>query len=275
MVPQGKLIAVGGAETKNVETPEKLEVLRQILYEMKGKETVIEIIPTASQIPTRIGKEYVAAFHHLGCKAARVMMIRNRQDVTRKEFLDRIKDADGIMLSGGDQTKLTAALLGSEMLDMLKHRYHNEPGFVIAGTSAGAMAQSGKMINGGTPIEAVKRGKAMMMDGLGLINNAIIDSHFINRGRFGRLMIAIAEYPELIGIGVSEDTGVIIREERYLEVIGSGQVVLIDGSEIQYNSLQKKNFDGLNIERMCFHMLSKGMQYDMVENKFVLSAVVA
>ncbi len=275
MVPKGKLIAVGGAETKSVETPEKLEVLKQILQEMKQKETVIEIIPTASQIPTRIGKEYVAAFHHLGCKAARVMMVRSKHDVNRREFLQRVREADGIMFSGGDQTKLTAAFLGSEMLDILKERYQKEKGFVIAGTSAGAMAQSGKMINGGTPIEAVKRGKAMMMEGLGFIDNAIIDSHFINRGRFGRLMVAIAEYPELTGIGVSEDTGVIIREERYLEVIGSGQVVLIEGSEIQYNSLLKKNFNGLNIERMFFHMLSKGMQYDMVENKFVLSAEVA
>ncbi|MFI5172815.1 MAG: cyanophycinase [Chitinophagales bacterium] len=270
MVPKGKLIAIGGAETKNAETPEKLEVLRQILHEMKNKETVIEIIPTASQIPTRIGKEYVEAFRHLGCKSANVMMIRGRNDVSRREFIQRIKDADGIMLSGGDQTKLTAALFGSEILEILKHRYLNEPEFVIAGTSAGAMAQSGKMINGGTPIEAVKRGKAMVMEGLGFINNAIIDSHFINRGRFGRLMLAVAEYPQLTGIGISEDTGVIITEERYLDVIGSSQVILIEGSEIGYNSLHEKNSASLNIERMCFHLLSRGMRYDMVENKFVV-----
>ena len=132
------------------------------------------------------------------------------------------------------------------------------------------MAQSEKMINGGTPSEAVKRGKAMMMSGLGFIDNAIIDSHFVNRGRFGRLMVAVAEHPELTGIGISEDTGVIIKEERHLEIIGSGEVVIIDGQELRYNSLDNKEYSGLNIEHMIFHLLSAGMFYDLKTRKLAL-----
>jgi cyanophycinase len=125
------------------------------------------------------------------------------------------------------------------------------------------------MINGGAPSEALIRGKALMIQGLGFISKAIIDSHFVNRGRFGRLMVAVAEHPEMTGIGISEDTGVIIREERYLEIIGNGLVVFMDGSELEYNSIKEGSGEMLNLERMIFHLLSKGMGYDMKEKKVV------
>jgi len=200
MAPRGKLIAIGGAENRNHFEKEKLDVLARILKEMQGGNTVIEIIPTASGIPTQVGREYDKAFHSLGCKDAAVMNIRRKKDAEKKDFLLRIKNCDGIMFSGGNQARLSEIFLGTEFLEILKHRYQTEPDFVIAGTSAGAMAQSGKMINGGAPTEALIRGKALMINGLGFINNAIIDSHFVNRGRFGRLMVAVAEHPEMIGI---------------------------------------------------------------------------
>ncbi len=274
MIPKGKLIAIGGAENRNHFEKDKLEVLGRLLKEMKGPDTVIEIIPTASGVPTQVGREYDKAFHSLGCKEATIMNIRKKKDAQKKEFIERIKACDGIMFSGGNQTRLSEIFLETEFLEILKHRYQTEPGFVIAGTSAGAMAQSGKMINGGAPSEALIRGKALMINGLGFINTAIIDSHFVNRGRFGRLMVAVAEHPEMIGIGIAEDTAVIITEERYLEIIGSGLVVIMDGTKLRYNSLSEGKGKMLNLENMIFNLFSRGMGYDMQERRTIGEAVV-
>jgi len=124
--PKGKLIAVGGAEHRDHIEQEKLEVLRRVLQEMKGKDTVLEIIPTASGIPKQIAKEYTDAFGTLGCKAARVMNIRRQKEAEKKEFLERIRTCDGIMFSGGNQTRLSEIFLGTEFLSILKERYHND-----------------------------------------------------------------------------------------------------------------------------------------------------
>jgi cyanophycinase len=274
MSSRGKLIAIGGAENRNHFEKEKLDVLARILKEMKGRNTVIEIIPTASGIPTQVGREYDKAFHSLGCKDAAVMNIRKKSDTEKKDFLLRIKNCDGIMLTGGNQTRLSEIFCGTEFLEILKHRYKTEPNFVIAGTSAGAMAQSGKMINGGAPTEALIRGKALMIEGLGFINNAIIDSHFVDRGRFGRLMVAVAEHPEMTGIGISEDTAVVITEERYLEIIGNGLVVIMDGTQLQHNSVKEGKGKMLNLENMIFNLFSKGMGYDMKTRKSVVAETV-
>lgn len=267
--PSGKLIAIGGAENRDPIEQEKLDVLKRILMEMKGGDTVLEIIPTASGIPKSIGRDYDRAFNSIGCKEARVMNIRKKKDTEKKEFLERIKSCHGVMFSGGDQTRLSDVFLDTEFLEILKFRYQHEKDFVIAGTSAGAMAQSECMINGGAPSDALMRGKALMIKGLGFISSAIIDSHFINRGRFGRLMVAVAEHPEMTGIGISEDTGVIIREGRFLEIIGNGLVVFMDGNELEFNSIREGKGEMLNLERMIFHLLSKGMGYDMLERKVV------
>ncbi len=268
-VLKGKLIAVGGAESRDHIEQEKLEVLGRILHEMRGKDTVLEIIPTASGIPKQIAREYTDAFGSLGCKAARVMNIRKRKDAEKKEFLERIRTCDGIMFSGGNQTRLSEIFLETEFLSILKERISTEPGFVIAGTSAGAMAQSAHMINGGAPSEALMRGKALMIEGLGFIENAIIDSHFVNRGRFGRLMVAVAEHPEMTGIGISEDTAVIITENRFMEIIGTGLVVIMDGSALGINTIADQSGEMLNLEHMIFHLLSKGKRYDIFNRKVV------
>lgn len=274
MTPKGKLIAIGGSEERNTETENKLSVLNRMVKEMQGKETHLELITTASGIPKQIAKEYTEVFAHIGIKNFGVLPIKTKKETGNKDFLKRILAADGIMFSGGNQTKLSQVFSDTEFLEILKQRYREEEDFVIAGTSAGAMAQSEKMINGGAPADAVKRGKALMMEGLGFLDKAIIDSHFVNRGRFGRLMVAVAEFPQMTGIGISEDTAVIIKEERYLEVFGSAEVVIMDASELRYNSLDEKNYSGLNIEHMIFNILSAGMCYDLMEKKMISALAV-
>lgn len=268
MVPKGVLIAVGGAEERNTDSKGKLEVLRQILARARGKQSVVEVIPTASGIPRQIGNEYLHAFTHLGCSEVRIMPIRTKKDTEKKDYFSRLEHADIVMLSGGNQARLSRAFLETGLLQLLQQRHQNDEHFVIAGTSAGAMAQSRHMINGGAPAEALKHGKARLIEGLGFIREAIIDSHFINRGRFGRLMVAVAEHPELCGIGLGEDTGVIIRQHRYLEVIGSGQVVIMDGRKLAYNSIVQTPGRMLSLEHLVFHLMSKGMGYDMAEGVF-------
>jgi len=270
-VPKGKLIAVGGAEHRDHIEQDKLHVLRRILQEMKGIYTVLEIIPAASGIPKQISTEYTRAFHSLGCDNVHIMNIRKQKDAQKKEYLERIRKCDGILFSGGNQTRLSEIFLDTEILQLMRERYYDDPEFVIAGTSAGAMAQSARMINGGAPSEALMRGKALMVEGLGFIDNAIIDSHFVNRGRFGRLMVAVAEHPEMTGIGISEDTAVIIRENRQMEVIGNGLVVIMDGSELATNSVAEKTGEMVTLERMIFHLLPQGSCYDM-RTKKVLQA---
>lgn len=275
-IPKGKLIAIGGAEVRsNQVNKDKLEVLRRILKEIKGRQSHIEVITTASGIPNQIGKEYEEAFHYVGGASAMHMNIRNRRDVDKKEFVSRVQNCDGIMFSGGNQTKLSEVFLGTEILEIMKNRFLSEAEFVIAGTSAGAMAQSHQMINGGTPVETLKKGRAKLVQGLGFIENAIIDSHFINRGRFGRLVVAVAEHPHLMGIGISEDTGVLIRENRYLEVFGSGQVILVDGKELKYNSASYNTGRNINLEHIIFHLFSKGTHFDIKARKIVTAEKVA
>jgi cyanophycinase len=273
--PKGTLIPIGGAERRldpesSSRARRKLHVLRRVVEEMQGQSSHIEIIPTASGVPIEVAKAYERSFSALEVEEIGVMNIRRKEQADQSKYLDRLESAGGIMLTGGDQRKLIRAFHGTEFLRILKERYQNEPGFVIAGTSAGAMAMSPQMIFGGMSKGTMLRGKAKITEGLGLIDSAIIDSHFVIRGRFGRMAVAVSEFPDKIGIGLGEDTGVVIKKERYLECIGSGHVSIYDASEMK--NLSQDEFDDqfpATFERMIFHVLSKGYQFDLKKRKFM------
>ncbi|MGI4821819.1 MAG: cyanophycinase, partial [Janthinobacterium lividum] len=155
-------------------------------------------------------------------------------------------------------------------------RYHAEPNFVIAGTSAGAMAMSQHMIRGGSVPEALLKGAVKMGHGLGLLPTAIIDSHFVKRGRFGRLIEAVALYPKFIGIGLGEDTGVLITDGHLVETIGSNLVIILDGHDIVHNNAAAaKKSTALSIENIRMHVLAKGNVYCITERKFYASKEAA
>ncbi len=286
MIPKGRLIAIGGNEDKGTE-PEPnyiqknnlnffgLQILSRIVHEAGGHDSYIEVITSASSIPEEIGINYLDAFKKLGCNNVRVMDIRKREDVLKPELLERLRKCHGVMISGGNQLRLSSIFGGTEFLEILSHRYFNEESFIIAGTSAGAMAMSNTMIYHGSSSEALLKGEVKITTGLAFIKDVIIDSHFVTRGRFGRLTQAVAANPSCIGIGLGEDAGVLITEGRNMEALGSGLVIIIDGHDIRHSNIADlKEGSPISIENLIVHVMAKGNHYDLKGRKFFAEAVV-
>jgi len=281
--PKGKLIAIGGAEDKGTDLEKgdihrnnlnffELGILRRVVEEAGGPSSNIEIITTASTIPYEVGENYLNAFGKIGCTNVNVMHIRTRQDTLNKDFIDRIQCCGAIMFSGGNQLKLSATGGGTEFLRIIKKRYQEE-NFVIAGTSAGAMAMSHTMIYEGNATRAHLKGEVKITTGLGFIDSVIIDSHFEKRGRFGRLAQAVATNPSCIGIGLGEDTGMLITGGDKMEAIGSGLVVIIDGHDILHSNIADiPDGNPIAIENLKVHFCEKGNGYVISERKFLMEA---
>ena len=278
-VPKGKLIAVGGNEDKGTDVEPgfsakdnlrffELGILKRIISEVNGEDSTIEIITTASSIPEEVGANYIEAFGKLGCKNVGVIHIKNREDAQNQGYVHRISSCDCVMFTGGNQLRLTTILGGTEFLKTIQRRYQSE-NFVIAGTSAGAMAMSGTMIYQGSSSEALLKGEVKITTGFALVDSVIIDTHFVKRGRFGRLMQAVAGNPSCIGIGLGEDTGVLITKGNKLEAIGSGLVIIVDGHDIRHSSIADLP-DGapISIEHIILHVLAKGNVFDVKERAF-------
>lgn len=278
-IPKGKLISIGGSEDKgtgmdpNFIPKEHLiffefGILKRILSEMRGVDSVVEVITTASQIPEEVGENYVQSFGKLGCKNIGLIHIKNREDALNPEYIERIKKADGVMFTGGNQLRLSVIFGGTEFLQVIHDRYMHD-NFVIAGTSAGAMAMSNTMIYHGSSTHALLKGEVKITTGLAFIKDVIIDSHFVTRGRFGRLSQAVASNPGCIGIGLGEDTGVVIKEGNKMEAIGSGLILIFDGHNIRHSNIADLP-DGapISIENMIVHVMAKGNFYYLKERRF-------
>jgi len=280
IIPKGKLIAIGGNEDKGTE-PEpnftqknnlnffELQILSRIVHEAGGKESSIAVVTSASSIPKEVGQNYLDAFGKLGCNNIHIMDVRNREDTQRPEFLELLRTCRVVMFSGGNQLRLSSIFGGTEFLEIITERYIKEDGFVIAGTSAGAMAMSNTMIYQGNSSEALFKGEVKITTGLALLKDVIVDSHFVTRGRFGRLTQAVAANPSCIGIGLGEDTGVLITEGRYMEAIGSGLVIIIDGHNIRHTNIADlKEGSPVSIENLIVHVMVKGNHFDLKSRKF-------
>lgn len=281
MYPKGKLIAIGGAENKG--TPEgrggfyrhnlnfiELGILRKVVQEAGGNNAHIEVITTASSIPYEIGENYIDAFGKIGCTNIGLLHIRNRSDAQQEDYLQRIKHCDAVMISGGNQLRLATIFGGTLFLKILLERYENEENFLIAGTSAGAMGMSNTMIYEGDPTRAHLKGEIKITTGLGFIDDVIIDSHFEKRGRFGRLVQAVASNPQCIGIGLGEDTGMFITKGNNMEAIGSGLVMIVDGHDIAYSNIADiPDGNPISVENIKVHLCAHGNGYLLSERKFV------
>ncbi|MDP1727463.1 MAG: cyanophycinase [Bacteroidota bacterium] len=279
--PKGKLISIGGAEDKGTDLEQgfvqrnrlnffELGILRRIINEVGGLAKRIEVITTASSIPEEVGINYMNAFGKIGCNNVGILPIRNRQDVADPEYIERIKNCDGVLFSGGDQLRLTSIFGGTEIYQILHERLILEEGFVVAGTSAGAMAMSNTMIYHGKSDLAHLKGEVKITTGLAFVANVIIDSHFDKRGRFNRLAQAVASNPQCTGIGLGEDTGVIITEGNIMEVIGSGAVVIVDGKDIRHSNISDiSEGSPISIEDLRVNILVQGNGYLLRERKFL------
>jgi cyanophycinase len=272
---KGTLIPIGGNEDKGVQADETttLEfieegILAHVVQEAGGVEANILVIPTASSIPVEVGENYIAAFEKLGCKDINILHILEKKDSEKPSAIAMIKKADCIMFSGGDQSKIAERIGNSSIHKILIDRYHNDAGFVIAGTSAGAMAMATEMISGGSSTEAFVKGAVNMRKGLGLIPELTIDTHFIQRGRFGRLSEAVAKFPKVLGIGLAEDTGLIIKNGNEFKVIGSGMVIVFDGQKLGHNNEKiLKEGTPMTMTNLTVHVLSNSDSYNIETRK--------
>ncbi len=274
-VPKGKLIIIGGSVDKGSfannpnDLPNQLKffekgILKRISTEsLKGNLSRIEIITTASNIPQEVGQEYARAFAQLNMLDTGVLDVRSREEANSAQNIERLRNADVVIFTGGDQLRLTSIFGGTAFHHLLLERYEKEH-FIISGTSAGAAASSNNMIYQGSSSEALLKGEVKITGGLGFINNVIIDTHFVQRGRIGRLLYACASNPINLGIGLGEDTGLLITGGNDMEAIGSGLVILVDGTNMRRtNIFDVQMGEPVSIENLTVHVMAFGDHFDL------------
>jgi len=278
---QGILIPIGGNEDKGYHTEDRFGLdfisegtLSRVVAESGGPDAKILVITSASSVPDEVAQNYVDAFSKLGCENIKTLFIDSSEMANSEEVINLLSWCSCLMFSGGNQSKITKYIKDTEFHALLDSRYQNEK-FVIAGTSAGAMCMSQEMIAGGSSTESFFKGAVIMSKGLSLLPMLIIDTHFIQRGRFGRIAEAVAHFPKLLGIGLAEDTGLLIREGHKAEVVGSGMVIVFDPHSLTHNLIdQLKDGTPLTMTNLTTHVLSSGDHIDLLSKEIrVLPAV--
>lgn len=254
---RGHIIPIGGGDRK-VRTS---TILQRLVELSGGTDARMVIIPTASQLDTAGGRTK-AVFHELGVSDVDIVDIETRSDCEEPKVLEQLSEATGIFMTGGNQLRLSTTIGGTSAARVMRNA--NARGVHIAGTSAGAAFVCEHMIaigkSGGTP----KRGMASLAPGLGLTNRVIVDQHFRERDRLGRLMTALAYNPFATGIGVDEDTAAFIGPDDVIEVFGSGGLTIVDPSELEFSSMADTNMGAaVGLIGVKLHILLAGDRYDL------------
>ena len=259
----GTIIAIGGAEERTGEG----RVLQRFVELCGGERARIVVIPTASQLENT-GPEYEQVFEELGVHSARILPLQHRSDCSRKENLAPLAEAEGVFLTGGNQLRLAKVLGGTPVADLLRRRVREEP-LVVAGTSAGAAILSEHMIAYGEEGVAPRAGIAALAPGLGLLPEIIVDQHFSQRNRLGRLLLALAYNPRLLGLGVDENTAAVIPPNGQIEVIGQSLVTVVDGTELVHASVDEAEpGQPVSLSHLRLHFLIDGDRFDLEERRY-------
>ena len=254
---RGFIVPVGGAEEKIGD----VAILRRFATLCGGAGCRIAIIPTASEV-SDTGRRYEELFHSLGVKEARAIPIASRADCERREWLDLLDEVDGVFLTGGNQLRLSTMIGGTEVAKALRRR--NAEGMHVAGTSAGAAFLCEHMIAFGREGASPRAKIVTLAPGLGLTNKVIIDQHFRQRDRLGRLLTALAYNPFAIGIGLDENTAAFIDPDDKLEVVGGGALTLVDPSELEFSSMARvRKNDPVCLIGLKLHILDHGSTFDI------------
>ena len=257
---KGKLIALGGGDDEGL-----IKLIHSKICSLTSK---IEVIATAATEAEESGQAYKEAFEELGCNNVRFLRIDEDHEADTEENIRRIEQADVIFFTGGDQVRLANFLNGTKLLEILRSRYLSEP-IIVAGTSAGAAIMSDKMIYDGYGHYSLIKGEMKTTVGCSFIRKVYIDTHFAERGRFGRLAHAVAHDPDYIGIGLSEETGIIIKKGNQVEVFGPGVVTIIDASQIAFaNVRDAAENEPIAVENLKMHLLVHGYRYCLKEHLF-------
>ncbi len=256
----GHLLVIGGAEDKYNER----RILRKFLEltGTDGGETNVLIVPVASDFPEFAADIYVQAFRRLGITNPRVLRATSRQDVFAADAEALFDGVNGVFITGGDQMRLVSLLGGTKFAQKLR-QVATETNVVLAGTSAGAAGMSTSMIVRGDATPHPHKNSVRLSPGLGFLKNIIIDQHFTERGRISRLITAVAYNPYNLGIGIDENTAIILDNEGVLEVFGEGSVTVVDGSQITYNEIAEvDDFQSFSVCGVQLHILGNGLIYD-------------
>ena len=257
----GTLVVVGGAENKD----ENPVILREIVKLAGGSQARLVVLTVATDQPGESGDEYTKAFQKLGVRDVHVVDVSTREDAVNPDALALIENATGVFFTGGDQLHVTSLLGGSRLDHCLKERLAE--GMLIAGTSAGAAMMANSMILSGEAEQSPRFGEIRVGGGMTYLPGTVIDTHFSQRGRFGRLLAAVAHYPQELGLGIDENTGMVV-EDGHFRVIGEGAVTVIDGGEMSYTNvpdLREGEFMALHDARV--HVLPPGYEFDLTARR--------
>lgn len=262
---RGYLMPIGGAEEKG----KNPRVLQRFLDICGGDNARIVVIPTASRLPDT-GSIYTDLFMDLGAERALFTDINERSDCDDELLLEEMDNATGIFVTGGNQLRLSGILGGTPVGQRLRRL--NAEGIPIAGTSAGAAMMSQHMIVGGASGNSPREDGVSLAPGIGLTNTAVIDQHFSQRSRLGRLLTALSYNPFLIGVGIDEDTAFLIDGDGKGEVVGSGLVTILDASELSHSSRSSASSGApISLVDMRLHALADGCTFDMQTREVNLS----
>jgi len=259
----GHLLVIGGAEDKYNER----RILRKFLELAGGKKADILIVPVASDFPEFAADVYTQAFRNLGVANPRVLRATSRQDVVRADAEELLDGVTGVFMSGGDQMRLVSILGGTKFAEKLRKKVR-ETNIVLAGTSAGAAGMSTSMIVRGEPSSHPHKNAVRLSPGLGFLKNIIIDQHFSERGRISRLVTAVSYNPYNLGIGIDENTAIILDGKGILEVYGQGSTTIVDGSGITFNEIAEvADNESFSVCGVQFHVLRDGLIYNYLDRE--------
>lgn len=260
----GELVIIGGAEDKEGEC----KILREFVRRSGGLDAHIVVMTVATGLPGEVGAQYIDIFERLGAKDVQVVDTGKREDASDPRAIEAISQSTGVFFTGGNQARITECLKDTE-LEAVLHRRFSE-GIVIAGTSAGAAMMPDMMIVEGEGETNPRREVARMDRGMGFLPNVIIDQHFAQRGRLGRLLSALAQQPASLGFGIDENTAISING-KILEVIGEGAVTIVDESTVTHNNMAELLHDeALALCGAKLHILPHGYKFDLEQRSPIL-----
>jgi cyanophycinase len=255
---RGYLIPIGGAEEKFRDPA----ILKRFADVCGGSEARIVIIPTASRLE-ETGPRYVELFQDFGVAHAVSLPFEERSDCAREDWLQELKEATGVFITGGNQLRLSTTIGGTAVADLLRHR-NNHEGLTVGGTSAGASILSEHMIAYGDEGATPRCDMVSLAPGFGLTHEFIVDQHFQQRDRLGRLLTSLAFNPRPIGIGLDEDTAAFISPEDELEVVGSGAITVVDPSQMEFSSMDSaRRHEPVSVLGIRLHILTDGCTFDI------------
>ena len=253
------ILVIGGAEDK----VHGKEILQTFFNLSGGIDAIIGIVPCASREPNLIGERYYRLFNDMGAKEIKVLDVRDRAGADDSVYRNFVEDCTGIFLTGGDQLRLCGLLADTTLMNRIVERAQKRE-ISLAGTSAGAAVMGHHMISGGSSAESPNRSLVDMAIGLGIIPEVLVDQHFYNRNRLARLLSAIAGNPQLLGIGIDEDTCAMFESDGMIQVIGKGSVTIVDPREMSYtNQKEVYGSEPLSMHNLKLHILGHGDRYDL------------